>query len=38
MRHEMNKIQRKVHNIWTYGINTVSLPCCNYKKCIPEDG
>ena len=37
MRHEMNTIQRKDHNVGTYIINTVSLPCYNYKKCIPVD-
>ena len=38
MRHEINKIQSKVHNVRTYSINKISLSCYDNKKHIIEDG
>ena len=38
MRHEINIIQRKDHNIATYRINNISFPSYNDKKHILEDG
>ena len=32
MRHEMNRIPTKDHNIGTYRINKISLPCYDNKK------
>ena len=38
MRYEMNKIQSKDHDIATYRISKIYLPCCDNKKHILEDG
>ena len=38
MRYEMNRIQSKDHNIGTYRINKISLPCYSDKKHILKDG
>ena len=38
MRHEMNRIPSKDHDIGSYRINKISLPSYNDKKYIVEDG
>ena len=38
MRHEMNSIQSKDHNLVLYRINKVSLSSYKEKKCILNDG
>ena len=38
MRHEMNRIQNKDHNIGFYRINKISLSSYNDKTYILEDG
>ena len=37
MRHEINRIQRKDHNLWTYRINKICLSCYNDKKYTLKD-
>ena len=34
----MNKIQSKDHDIATYRISKIYLPCCDNKKHVLEDG
>ena len=38
MRHKMNRIHRKDHNIGAYRTNYISLPFCNNKKYMLKDG
>ena len=38
IRHEMNRIQNKTHDMGLSIINKMSLSSCNHKIYIPKDG
>ena len=38
LRHSTNRIQSKDHNMGTYKINKISLPCFDDKICIQNNG